>query len=164
MSIFARQSAAMIARQFNTKSIIASATWNSRVSARLFSSEAVTKDDIDKMVKNNKVVVFMKGVPDAPKCGFSNAVVQILRMHGVQYDSHDVLASEPVRQEIKNFTNWPTIPQIFIGGEFVGGCDIILQMHQNGDLIEELKKVGVTSTLLKEHLDKKNEENTKKPE
>lgn len=159
-----KQSAGFIARQFNPKSIVASATWSSRITARLFSSEAATKQDIDKMVKNNKVVVFMKGIPDAPKCGFSNAVVQILRMHGVQYDSHDVLASESVRQEIKNFTNWPTIPQIFIDGEFVGGCDIILQMHQNGDLIEELKKVGITSTLLKEHMDKKDEDKTKKPE
>jgi monothiol glutaredoxin len=127
------------------------------------------KPDFEKLVKNNKVVVFMKGVPDEPRCGFSNAVVQILRMHGVEYDSHDVLTNDDIRQGkslfgwnrgdhsyrfflrtlgIKDFSNWPTIPQIFINGEFVGGCDIMLQMHQNGELIEELKKVGINSFLL----------------
>lgn len=69
-------------------------------------------------------------------------------MHGVEYDSHDVLASDDVRQGIKDFSNWPTIPQIFINGEFVGGCDILLQMHQNGELIDVLKKnAGITSIL-----------------
>lgn len=111
-------------------------------------AENVPKEKIAQLAKNNKVVVFMKGVPDAPKCGFSNAVVQIMRMHNVTYDSHDVLANEGIRQGIKEFTNWPTIPQVFIGGEFVGGCDIMLQMHQNGELIDELKKVGITSALL----------------
>ncbi|EFA02650.1 Glutaredoxin-related protein 5, mitochondrial-like Protein [Tribolium castaneum] len=100
------------------------------------------------MVNNNKVVVFMKGVPEQPRCGFSNAVVQILRMHGVQYEAHDVLSDESLRQGIKDFSNWPTIPQVFINGEFVGGCDIMLQMHQSGDLIEELEKVGIKSALL----------------
>lgn len=119
---------------------------------RLFCSNATvaSKEDIDKLLKNNKIVVFMKGVPDAPKCGFSNAVVQILRMHSVPYDSHNVLENDAIRQGIKDYTNWPTIPQVFINGEFVGGCDIMLQMHQNGELIEELKKVGITSALLKE--------------
>lgn len=117
---------------------------------RLFCTAITPKDEIEKMVKNTKVVVFMKGVPDAPKCGFSNAVVQILRMHAVQYDSHNVLENDAIRQGIKDYTNWPTIPQIFIDGEFIGGCDIMLQMHQNGELIEELKKVGITSALLKQ--------------
>lgn len=118
---------------------------------RLLCSIAATpKDQIDKMVKNNKIVVFMKGVPDAPKCGFSNAVAQIMRMHAVDYDSHDVLENDAIRQGVKDYTNWPTIPQVFINGEFIGGCDIMLQMHQNGELIEELKKVGITSALLKE--------------
>lgn len=92
--------------------------------------------------------IIFQGNPDAPRCGFSNAVVQILRMHGVQYDAHDVLASEDIRQGIKDFTNWPTIPQIFIAGEFVGGCDILLQMHQSGDLIDVLhKNAGIKSAL-----------------
>lgn len=69
-------------------------------------------------------------------------------MHGVQYDSHDVLSSDDIRQGIKDFTSWPTIPQIFISGEFVGGCDILLQMHQNGELIDTLQeKAGIKSAL-----------------
>lgn len=119
------------------------------ISSRLLSSEAVVDQKaIEKIVANNSVVVFMKGNPEAPRCGFSNAVVQVLRMHGVQYDSHDVLENDEIRQAIKDFTNWPTIPQVFIKGEFVGGCDILLQMHQNGELVEELQKVGIRSALL----------------
>jgi len=114
---------------------------------RYFSSKP---DEIKKLVTNNKVVVFMKGVPDEPRCGFSNAVVQIMRMHGVKYDSHNVLDNEDLRQGVKDFTNWPTIPQVFINGDFVGGCDILLQMHQSGDLIEELQKAGIKSALLDE--------------
>lgn len=111
-------------------------------------NQPIDKERIAQLVKNNKVVVFMKGVPEAPRCGFSNAVVQIMRMHGVSYDSHNVLDNEAIRQGIKDYTNWPTIPQIFIDGEFVGGCDIMLQMHQNGELVEELKKVGIKSALV----------------
>uniref|UniRef100_A0A663M3S6 Glutaredoxin-related protein 5, mitochondrial n=1 Tax=Athene cunicularia TaxID=194338 RepID=A0A663M3S6_ATHCN len=95
------------------------------------------------------VVVFMKGSPAQPLCGFSNAVVQILRLHGVEdYRAHDVLQDPDLRQGIKNYSNWPTIPQVYLNGEFVGGCDILLQMHQNGDLVEELKKLGIRSALL----------------
>ena len=99
----------------------------------------------------------MKGDPQQPRCGFSNAVVQVLRMHGVPYEAHDVLASEDLRKGIKDYTNWPTIPQIFVNGEFIGGCDILLEKHQNGELIEDLKKVGITSTLLEEQLSKDND-------
>ncbi|XP_065159455.1 glutaredoxin-related protein 5, mitochondrial [Atheta coriaria] len=105
-------------------------------------------EDLTKMVKKSKVVVFMKGVPDQPRCGFSNAVVQIMRMHGVQYDAHDVLKDEVLRQGVKDFSSWPTIPQVYINGEFVGGCDILLQMHQSGDLVETLEKAGIRSALL----------------
>ncbi|CAH0560762.1 unnamed protein product [Brassicogethes aeneus] len=120
---------------------------------QLFSTQA--NKEIEKLVQNNKVVVFMKGVPEQPQCGFSNAVVQILRMHGVKYDAHNVLKDDSLRQGVKDFSNWPTIPQVYINGEFVGGCDILLQMHQSGDLIEELKKVGIKSSLLeKETLEK----------
>ncbi|XP_054265146.1 glutaredoxin-related protein 5, mitochondrial-like [Macrosteles quadrilineatus] len=115
-----------------------------------FSTDAAksVKEEIDNLVKNNKVVVFMKGVPSEPRCGFSNAVVQVLRMHAVNYDAHDVLKNENIRQGIKEYSNWPTIPQVYINGEFVGGCDILLQMHQNGDLIQELEKAGIRSALL----------------
>ncbi|XP_076757097.1 glutaredoxin 5 [Xylocopa sonorina] len=115
---------------------------------RTIRSFSTTTDKIANLVKKNKVVVFMKGVPDSPKCGFSNAVVQILRMHDVKYDAHDVLENEELRQGIKDFSNWPTIPQVFIDGQFVGGCDILLEMHRNGELVEELKKVGISSALL----------------
>ncbi|KAG5673894.1 hypothetical protein PVAND_003897 [Polypedilum vanderplanki] len=103
---------------------------------------------IEELTKKNKVVVFMKGVPDAPRCGFSNAVVQILNMHDVKFDAHDVLSDEELRQGIKDFTSWPTIPQVFINGEFIGGCDILLQMHKDGSLIETLwKNAGIKSAL-----------------
>ncbi|KPI92494.1 Glutaredoxin-related protein 5, mitochondrial [Papilio xuthus] len=127
-----------------------------RASCRTFADVNIN-EKIDKIVKDNKVVVFMKGVPDAPRCGFSNAVVQIMRMHAVPYVSHDVLSDENLRQGIKEYSNWPTIPQVFINGEFVGGCDIMLQMHQSGELVEELKKVGIQSALLTAEQSKKEE-------
>lgn len=74
-------------------------------------------------------------------------------MHGVPFQSHDVLSSEELRKNIKDFTSWPTIPQIFIDGEFIGGCDILLEKHQNGELIEELLKVGIKSQILKKAQD-----------
>lgn len=90
----------------------------------------------------------MKGTPDAPKCGFSNAVCQILKMHGVEkFDAHNVLDDESIRQGIKDYSNWPTIPQIFMNGEFVGGCDLMIEMHQNGELIKEFEKIGIKSAL-----------------
>lgn len=118
-------------------------------SARFLCSAADLQKDLGEIVKKDKVVVFMKGTPAQPMCGFSNAVVQILRMHGVDnYAAYNVLEDQELRQGIKDFSNWPTIPQVYFNGEFVGGCDILLQMHQNGDLVEELKKLGMTSALL----------------
>ncbi|MCJ8744057.1 hypothetical protein PDJAM_G00101940 [Pangasius djambal] len=114
-------------------------------------SEEVLKN-LEQMVKKDKVVVFMKGTPAQPMCGFSNAVVQILRMHGVEeYTAYNVLENQELRQGVKTFSNWPTIPQVFFNGEFVGGCDILLQMHQSGDLVEELDKLGIRSALLDTH-------------
>ncbi|XP_072030395.1 glutaredoxin-related protein 5, mitochondrial-like [Amphiura filiformis] len=119
---------------------------------RLYSAASTgSKEHIDKLVKNDKVVLFMKGVPDQPQCGFSNGMVQILRMHGVEkFDSHNVLEDEDLRQGIKDYSNWPTIPQLYLDGEFIGGMDIVLQMHQKGELIDELKKIGIRSALLDE--------------
>ncbi|XP_062901784.1 glutaredoxin-related protein 5, mitochondrial [Mobula hypostoma] len=112
-------------------------------------AEGALRRRLDSLVKKDKVVVFIKGTPAQPMCGFSNAVVQILRMHGVEgYGAYNVLEDQEIRQGIKNYSNWPTIPQIYFDGEFVGGCDILLQMHQNGDLVEELKKLGIRSALL----------------
>ncbi|XP_051264530.1 glutaredoxin-related protein 5, mitochondrial [Dicentrarchus labrax] len=114
-----------------------------------FLCAAADRKDLGEMVKKDKVVVFMKGTPAQPMCGFSNAVVQILRMHGVEdYAAYNVLEDQELRQGVKDFSNWPTIPQVYFNGEFVGGCDILLQMHQNGDLVEELNKLGISSALL----------------
>nr|XP_057927121.1 glutaredoxin-related protein 5, mitochondrial [Doryrhamphus excisus] len=125
-------------------------------SSRLLCAAAGLHKDLDGMVKKDKVVVFMKGTPAQPMCGFSNAVVQILRMHGVDdYAAYNVLADEDLREGVKAFSNWPTIPQVYFNGEFVGGCDILLQMHQNGDLVEELKKLGIQSALLDAEKDSK---------
>ncbi|XP_054422930.1 glutaredoxin-related protein 5, mitochondrial [Pteronotus mesoamericanus] len=111
-------------------------------------------EQLDALVKKDKVVVFLKGTPEQPQCGFSNAVVQILRLHGVRdYAAYNVLDDPQLRQGIKDYSNWPTIPQVYLNGEFVGGCDILLQMHQNGDLVEELKKLGIRSALLDETKD-----------
>ena len=109
---------------------------------------------ISGLVANSDVVVFMKGVPSAPRCGFSNAVCQIFRMHNVEIDSHDVLEDEDLRQGIKEYSNWPTIPQVYFKGEFIGGCDILLQMHQSGELVEELAKIGIKSALVTEEENK----------
>uniref|UniRef100_A0A3Q0S042 Glutaredoxin-related protein 5, mitochondrial n=1 Tax=Amphilophus citrinellus TaxID=61819 RepID=A0A3Q0S042_AMPCI len=116
---------------------------------RVLCSAADLEKNLGEMVKKDKVVVFMKGTPAQPMCGFSNAVVQILRMHGVDsYAAYNVLDDQDLRQGVKDFSNWPTIPQVYFNGEFVGGCDILLQMHQNGDLVEELKKLGIRSAVL----------------
>jgi len=92
------------------------------------------RQEIEKDIKNNKVVLFMKGTPEAPMCGFSGRAVQILQSYGVPVKGNNVLASEELRQGIKEFTNWPTIPQVFINGEFIGGADIIAELHENGEL------------------------------
>lgn len=89
---------------------------------------------ISEIIKNNKVVVFMKGNPDAPMCGFSAQAIQALRTAGANPVGIDVLADPNVRQGIKDFTKWPTIPQIFINGEFVGGSDIVSELFQRGEL------------------------------
>ncbi|XP_061741834.1 glutaredoxin-related protein 5, mitochondrial-like [Nerophis ophidion] len=125
-------------------------------SSRLLCAAAGAQKDVDVMVKKDKVVVFMKGTPAQPLCGFSNAVVQILRMHGVdEYAAYNVLDDQELREGVKVFSNWPTIPQVYFNGEFVGGCDILLQMHQNGDLVEELKKLGIRSALMDADKDSK---------
>ncbi|XP_016417325.1 glutaredoxin-related protein 5, mitochondrial-like [Sinocyclocheilus rhinocerous] len=124
--------------------------------ARLMCSSSAVQKTLEEMVKKDKVVVFMKGTPAQPMCGFSNAVVQILRMHGVDsYAAYNVLDDQDIRQGIKTFSNWPTIPQVFINGDFFGGCDILLQMHQSGDLVEELQKLGIRSALLDQEKESK---------
>lgn len=95
------------------------------------------------LVSSKPVMLFMKGSPNEPKCGFSRRVVEILRDLGVEIGSFDILADEEVRQNLKSFSNWPTYPQLYIAGEFIGGCDIITEMHKSGELKEILKEKGV---------------------
>ncbi|RUM98069.1 Grx4 family monothiol glutaredoxin [Pseudaminobacter arsenicus] len=94
-------------------------------------------------VKNNDVVLFMKGTPGFPQCGFSGQVVQILDYIGVDYKGIDVLTSSELRQGIKDYSNWPTIPQLYVKGEFVGGCDIVREMFQAGELQSLFEGKGV---------------------
>jgi monothiol glutaredoxin len=98
---------------------------------------------IDNEVKSNDVVLFMKGTPGFPQCGFSGQVVQILDYLGVDYKGVNVLTSDELRQGIKEYSQWPTIPQLYVKGEFVGGCDIIREMFQAGELQGFLGEKGV---------------------
>ncbi|MDB3953702.1 Grx4 family monothiol glutaredoxin [Alphaproteobacteria bacterium] len=97
-------------------------------------SEKPTNDRIQQEVNDNDIVLFMKGSPVFPQCGFSAAVVQVLTELNVKFKGIDVLEDPSVRQGIKEFSNWPTIPQLYVKGEFVGGCDIIREMHDTGEL------------------------------
>ena len=102
-------------------------------------------DQIKNVVDTNDVVLFMKGTPQMPQCGFSGQVVQILDYLGVPYTGVNVLADGELREGIKSFTNWPTIPQLYVKGEFVGGCDIIREMFQAGELQQFLGEKGVSA-------------------
>ncbi len=101
-------------------------------------------DLIDAEVKSNDVVLFMKGTPQFPMCGFSSQVVQILDYIGAPYKGVNVLENAEIRQGIKDYSNWPTIPQLYVKGEFVGGCDITREMFQAGELQELFEEKGVT--------------------
>jgi monothiol glutaredoxin len=98
---------------------------------------------IDTEVKTNDVLLFMKGTPQMPQCGFSGQVVQILNHLGVPFKGINVLADNDIRQGIKDYSNWPTVPQLYIKGEFGGGCDIVREMFQAGELQTALLEAGV---------------------
>ena len=102
------------------------------------------QDRIAQDVQQNDVLLFMKGTPVMPQCGFSAAVVHILSELGVKFKAVNVLADPEVRQGIKEFSNWPTIPQLYVKGEFVGGCDIIKEMFEQGELDTYLTERGIT--------------------
>ncbi|MGZ8364624.1 MAG: Grx4 family monothiol glutaredoxin [Caulobacteraceae bacterium] len=106
-------------------------------------AESSTYDFITRTIADNDVVLFMKGVPEQPKCGFSALVVQVLDHMQVPFASVDVLADEGVRQGIKAYSDWPTVPQLYVKGEFVGGCDIVKEMFQAGELKPFLAEKGV---------------------
>jgi monothiol glutaredoxin len=108
---------------------------------------ATTAERIEDIIASSDVVLFMKGVPAAPQCGFSAAVVQVLAGVGVPYRAVDVLQDPQVREGIKAYSNWPTIPQLYIKGEFVGGCDIVREMFQAGELTQLLADKGVAATV-----------------
>ena len=97
------------------------------------------KEQLKEIINNNDVCLFMKGVPEAPQCGFSMAVTNILKHLNINFKCINVLADENIRQGIKEYSEWPTIPQLYIKGEFVGGCDIVKEMFENGDLKNLLK-------------------------
>ena len=99
----------------------------------------VADDRIDELVKANKIMLFMKGTKMFPQCGFSNTVVQVLTRMGVEFETFDVLSDDAIRQGIKEYSNWPTIPQLYLDGEFVGGCDIVIEQYQNGELQEAIE-------------------------
>jgi len=100
-------------------------------------------DAIKAKIDQNPVMVFIKGTPNFPQCGFSSAVVQILDYLGVEYGSENVLADPEIRQGIKEFSDWPTIPQLYVKGEFVGGCDIVREMFETGELKKYFEEKGV---------------------
>lgn len=102
------------------------------------------KERLDNLVNQNKIVVFMKGTKLMPQCGFSNNVVQMLNTLGVPFETVDVLEDSEIRQGIKEYSNWPTIPQVYVDGQFVGGSDILIEMYQKGEL-QQMVEVALAS-------------------
>ena len=105
--------------------------------------EQQTKDLITNEINNNEICLFMKGTPDAPQCGFSMAVSNMLKIMEVNFKGINVLENEELRKGIKEFSDWPTIPQLYIKKEFVGGCDIVKEMYENGELKKILEEKGI---------------------
>ena len=106
--------------------------------------DQAVKDRIDQLIQDNAIMVFMKGNKLMPQCGFSNNVVQILNVLGVPFETYDVLSDPEIRQGIKEYSNWPTIPQVYLNGEFLGGSDIMIELYQNGKL-QEMVEVTLAS-------------------
>tara|TARA_Y100001968_G_C19278179_1_gene677840 strand:+ start:471 stop:794 length:324 start_codon:yes stop_codon:yes gene_type:complete len=101
--------------------------------------DSATQDRIETLIKSASIMVFMKGTKLMPQCGFSNNVVQILNSLGMSFETFDVLSDMDIREGIKEFSNWPTIPQVYVKGEFIGGSDILIQMYNSGELLEKLE-------------------------
>ena len=108
------------------------------------------KTKISKLIDSDNVVLFMKGTPDFPQCGFSAQVVDILNYLGVKFSSFNVLEDNDLREGVKEFSDWPTIPQIYINKEFIGGCDILREMAENGEIIDLLKKNKISYEISKD--------------
>lgn len=109
-------------------------------------SDTDVNQRISDEVTSNDVVLFMKGTPVFPQCGFSATVVQVLSLLGVKFKGIDVLADGDIREGIKAYSNWPTIPQLYVKGEFLGGCDIVREMYESGELSEVLAEKGIATT------------------
>jgi len=105
---------------------------------------SAVKERIDQLINQDKIVVFMKGTKLMPQCGFSNNVVQILNTLGVSYATVNILDDPEVRQGIKEYSNWPTIPQVYMNGEFIGGSDVMIELYQNGEL-QQMVEVALAS-------------------
>ena len=103
---------------------------------------ADVQDRIKQDVETNKIVIYMKGTPEMPRCGFSAAAVQVLQSIGEPFKAVDVLADPEVWQGVKEYSDWPTIPQVFIGGQFVGGCDIVRELHAKGELASLVRQAA----------------------
>ena len=100
------------------------------------------KEQIINDIKTNSIMLYMKGTPEMPQCGFSNAVVQVLNHYEVEYNSTNVLADPEIRVKLSEYSNWPTIPQLFVKGELIGGADITMELHNNGQLLDILDSPG----------------------
>jgi len=98
------------------------------------------KQRIESDVKTNKVMLYMKGTVDEPQCGFSAQVVSVLKTYDVPFETFNILEDDDIRQGIKEYSDWPTVPQLYVNGEFIGGCDILTEMHSSGELKEVLEK------------------------
>ena len=105
--------------------------------------DAALRTRLESLIKGHKVMLFMKGTKQFPACGFSNAVVQILGKEGVPFETFNILADGEIRQGLKEYSNWPTYPQLYVDGKFVGGCDIVTELHQSGELSKELAAEGI---------------------
>ena len=103
-----------------------------------------TKNLIQNQIDNNDVCLFMKGTPDAPQCGFSMAVINMLKLLEVNFQSVNVLEDQNIREGIKVFSDWPTIPQLYVKKEFIGGCDIVKEMYESGELVKLLEAKGIS--------------------
>jgi monothiol glutaredoxin len=99
-----------------------------------------TKQKIDDQIKNNTIMIYMKGTKDEPQCGFSNQVVQIFKVIGVPFETYNILEDDAIRSGVKEYSNWPTIPQVYLNAEFLGGCDIVTEMYQSGELQPMVEK------------------------
>jgi monothiol glutaredoxin len=101
-----------------------------------------TRARIMDLIQKNRVMLFMKGTRQIPACGFSNAVVQMLKKEGAAFETYNILPDPELRQALKDYSNWPTYPQLYVDGKFIGGCDIVTEMHQSGELAALLKRAG----------------------